>query len=184
VAGLLLLAMALPVSSWAEGAPVPIRLQVELLFMIAGHDRNLSARAGGHVRTLVLTKETDGSAHVAAQFQAAAAAKPFVAGLPHQVEVAPFTRPSALAEACKARRVAIVYLTTGFTDREASAIGEALEGCSVLTATAAPAMVRHGIVLGFDLVSGRVKLLFDRVQASRQRVDFGPEVLALTAVPR
>ncbi|HTN54529.1 MAG TPA: YfiR/HmsC family protein [Anaeromyxobacter sp.] len=176
------LTLALPLAAGAEDVPVPVGLQAELLVMIAGHDRNLPARAGAEVRTLVLTKAGDESAHAAAQFKAAAAAKPTVAGLPHVVEVAPFTTGPAVAELCRARHASIVYLTPGFTAADAAAIGKALEGESVLTASATPAMVKKGVVLGFDLVSGRAKLLVDLTQAAKQRVAFGPDVLALMAV--
>jgi hypothetical protein len=179
--GLLLILVA-PATARAEEVPVPVNLQAELLFMIASHDRNLPARAGGHVLTLVLTNASGDSARGAAQFKAAAAAKTSVAGLPHSVEVAVFTGAAALAQTCAARRVAIVYLTPGFTGGEVAAIGRALEGGNVLTVAAAPALVKKGAVLGFDLVSGRAKLLVDLTRAAKQRVAFGADVLGLMAV--
>ncbi|BDG06921.1 YfiR/HmsC family protein [Anaeromyxobacter paludicola] len=183
-AGALCVALALagPGAARAEDVPVPLNLQADLLFMIAGHDHNLAARAGGEVRTLVLTKAGNESAHAAAQFKVAAAGKAKVAGLPHAVEVAPYAGAAELAETCRARRLSIVYLTPGFTAAEAGAIGQALEGGNVLTVAAAPAMVKRGVVLGFDLVSGRAKLLVDLKQAAKQRVSFGADVLGLMAV--
>jgi hypothetical protein len=167
----------------AEDVPVPLTLQADLLFMVAAHDRNLPARAGAEVRTLVLAKPGDEASKLAAgQFRAAAAGKATVAGLPHAVEVVPYAGAAALAEDCKARRVAVVYLTPGFSGADATAIGKALEGGNVLTAAATPSLVKKGVVLGFDLVSGRAKLLVDLTQAARQRVAFGPDVLGLMAV--
>jgi hypothetical protein len=182
LARLLLLALALPAAGLADEVPVPVNLQAEMLFMIAGHDRNLPARGGSEVRTLILTKANNDSARAAAQFKAAASAKTVVAGLPHAVEVAAFTGAAALAEACKAKHLAIVYLTPGFTAAETAAIGQALEGGNVLTVSATPALVKKGVVLGFDLVSGRAKILVDLTQAAKQRVSFDPEVLGLMAV--
>jgi hypothetical protein len=173
---------SLPARGRAEDVPVPVNLQADLLFMIAGHDHNLPARGGGEVRTLVLTKASDDSTRAAAQFKAAAAAKAVVAGLPHSVEVARFTGGPALAEACKAKRLAIIYLTPGFSAADATAIGQALAGGNVLTVAASPAMVKQGVVLGFDLVAGRAKLLVDLTQAAKQHVAFGPDVLGLMAV--
>ncbi|HUK65942.1 MAG TPA: YfiR/HmsC family protein [Anaeromyxobacteraceae bacterium] len=174
------MALALPTASLAEEVSVPVNLQTEMLSMLAGHDRNLPARAGSEVHTLVLTKANDDSARAAAQFKAAA--KPVVAGLAQVVEVAAYGGAPALAEACKAKHLAIVYLTPGFTAAEATAIGQALEGGNVLTVAANPALVKKGIVLGFDLVSGRAKILVDLTQAAKQRVSFDPEVLGLMAV--
>ncbi len=179
----LLAALALPAR--AEDVPVPINLQADLLFMIAAQDRNLPERAGEVVRVLIVVKAGEEAARAAAQFKAAAAAgKPKVAGLPHAEEVVPFAGAAALAEACKARRAAILYLAPGFTGAEATAIGQALEGGNVLSAAAEPGLVTKGVVLGFDLVAGRAKLLVDLTQAGKQRVSFSPEVLGLMAVSR
>jgi hypothetical protein len=180
--GLLALAAAAPLAARAEDVPVPINLQAELLFMIAAHDRNLPARAGAEVRTLILVKASDDSARAAAQFRATAAAKPKVAGLPHAAETMTFTTAAAVAEACRSRGIAVLYLAPGFTAAEATAVGQALEGGNVLSASASPALVRKGVVLGFDLVSGRAKLLVDLTQAARQKVSFGADVLGLMAV--
>jgi hypothetical protein len=179
---LALVALAAARPARAEDVPVPVGLQADLLYVIAAHDRNLTARAAGQVRTLVVAKSGDDAAHAAAQFRTAAAAKATVAGLPHAVEASTFTTAAALAEACQTRHLAIVYLAPGFTAAEAGAIGHALEGANVLTVAASPAMVKKGVVLGFDLVSGRAKLLVDLTQAAKQRVAFGADVLGLMAV--
>lgn len=178
-------ALALAATARAEDVPVPVNLQADLLFMIAAHDQNLAARAGSAVRTLVLVKPGDEAARAAAQFQAAASSgKPRIAGLPHVEEVLPYATPAGVAEACKAKGAAILYLAPGFTAAEAAAIGQALEGVSVLTASASPALVKKGVVLGFDLVGGRAKLLADLAQAARQHVAFRAEVLGLMAVSK
>src|SRR5882672_3586136 len=91
VTGTLLLALALPRAGRADDVAVPIGLQADLLFIIASHDRNLPARGGGQVLTLILTKANDASTRAAAQFKPAASAKTTVAGLPHDVQVMPFT---------------------------------------------------------------------------------------------
>jgi hypothetical protein len=176
--------LAFPLGARADSVPVPISLQADLLYMIAAHDLNLPARSGGEVRTLVVTKSTDDSSLAAAQFKAAATAKSAVAGLPHVVRIAPFTTAPALAEACRSNRLSIVYLTPGFSGLEAAAIARALEGGSVLTVAAAPAMVKRGAVLGFTLVSGRARLLVNLAQAAKQRVAFGDDVLGLMAAPQ
>jgi len=171
-------------SARADDVPVPINLQADLLYMIVGHDRNLAARAGGTVHTLVLTKSGDEGVRASARFRSAAAAKAAVAGLPHVVEVEQYTTPAALADACRTRHIAIVWLSPGFSGAEAAAIGHALAGVSVLTASASPAVVHKGIVLGFDLSAGRTRILADLTQAAKQHVAFGPDVLGLMAVSR
>ena len=54
----------------------------------------------------------------------------------------------------------------------------------MLTVSAVPALVKQGVVLGFDLTAGRAKLLVDLNQAAKQRVAFGADVLGLMAVSR
>jgi hypothetical protein len=53
---------------------------------------------------------------------------------------------------------------------------------SLLTVGATPEYVESGIVLGFDLVSGRPKLLINLSQARKQQVDFPASVLRLMKV--
>lgn len=168
----------------ADEVVVPVSLQAELLFMIAAHDTNLPARAGGEVRVLIAVKPGEQASRAAAQFKAAASSRPRIAGLPHREEVVPFEGAASLAETCKARSAAILYLAPGFTVAEATAVGQALEGGNVLSASAEPMLVRKGVVLGFDLVGGRAKLLVDLTQAAKQRVSFSPEVLGLMAVTK
>ena len=133
---------------------------------------------------LIVVKPGEEAARAAAQLEAAAAGKPKLAGLPHAEEVVQFSGATALAATCKARSASIIYLAPGFTGAEATAIGQALEGGNVLTASAEPGLVKKGVVLGFDLVGGRAKLLVDLAQAGKQRVSFSAEVLRLVAVSR
>src|SRR5258706_418637 len=52
----------------------------------------------------------------------------------------------------------------------------------VLRVAAVPDYVRDGIVLGFDVVSGRPKLLFNLPQAKLQKVALAASVLKLMTV--
>ncbi len=177
--------LALAPPARAADVPVPIELQAELLFIIAAQDKNLPERAGEVVRVLIVAKPGEEAARAAARFKAAAAAgKPKVAGLPHAEEVLSFAGAAALAETCKARSASIIYLAPGFTAAEATAIGQALEGGNVLTASAEPGLVKKGVVLGFDFVAGRARLLVDLTRAAKQRVSFSAEALGLMAVAK
>ncbi|HEX7668231.1 MAG TPA: YfiR/HmsC family protein, partial [Polyangiaceae bacterium] len=67
-------------------------------------------------------------------------------------------------------------------DSDTDAIGTALQGADLLTVSTVPSYVQHGIVLGFDLVSGHPKLLVHLRQARSQQVALRPEVLKLMRV--
>jgi len=179
--GLLAALLATAGPARGEEPTVPVNLQADLLFTIAGHDLNLAARAGAVVKTLVLAKGDDASRQAAAQFRQVAAERPKVGALPHQVEEATFSTPAALAEAVRAQRLSIVYLAPGFSVAEVTAIGQALDGLSVLSVSPVPAMARRGPVLCFSLVSGHARILLDPGQAARQQVAFSPEVLHMVA---
>ena len=88
---------------------------------------------------------------------------------------------TALADLVRAKKAAIVYFGPGF-GTQTPQIRETFTPLNVLTAGAVPDYVRAGIVLGFDLVSGRPKLLIHLGQARKQQVAFPASVLNLMKV--
>ena len=86
-----------------------------------------------------------------------------------------------LAGLCRSRKIAIVFFGSGFHD-DVEAIRDALSGVDVLSAAGVPEYVPSGIVLGFDVVSGRPKLLVHLGQAKRQNVSLRAEALKLMKV--
>jgi hypothetical protein len=166
----------------AESIAVPIRLQAELLAKMASYDRNFQARTGERVRTLLLTKLGDPeSARAGAEMKTALASIPSIGGLPHDEELASYADAAALADICRARKVSILYVAPGFS-QQVDTMREAVSQLSLLTVGSLADYVPNGIVLGFDLVSGRSKLLVNLTQARRQQIDFRAEVLKLTRV--
>ncbi len=154
-----------------------------LLAKVAGYDKNLPARAGDRVHVLIVTKNgSDESSRVASQADKALGDQDTIGGLPHDRATAAFSDAAALARLCRSRRIAIVYLTPGFSDGEVTAIAAAFSGADILSASAVASHVPLGIVLGFDLVSGKPKLLVHLGQAKRQHVDLSAEVLKLMKV--
>jgi hypothetical protein len=76
-----------------------------------------------------------------------------------------------------------VYLTPGFDD-DVPRIGASLRGVDVLSLGAVPDYVSQGVVLGFDLESGKPKILINLDQAKQQNVSFPADVLRLMKVYR
>jgi hypothetical protein len=172
---------------WCQAAAtqpveVPLRLQAELLAKVAAYDREFAARARGRALVFVVVKANDaGSQRVAEQLSAELGVLEQIGGLPHAEETIRYASPAALAELCKNRMPAIVYLSTGFSE-EIGSIAQALEGQSILSVGAVASYVPKRMVLGFDSESGKPKLLVHLDQARRQRVAFKPELLALARV--
>jgi hypothetical protein len=166
----------------AELVAVPIELQAELLAKVAAYDRNMTARAGDRVQVLLLTNQGDAeSARFAARMQLALSSIAQIGGLPHDERIAPFTSAADLAQQCRTRHIAIVILAPGLGDH-VTAIRDALNGVDVLSVASVPDYVQQGVVLGFDVVSGKPKLLVHLTQARRQHVELRAEVLKLMRV--
>jgi len=168
--------------SRAEEAVLPIALQVELLVKVASYDRNFQQRAGDRAHIFIFTKPGNGdSARVAAQVEAGLARAAEIGGLPHDEVITPYRSAAEVANLCRAQRAAIVFFGPGFRE-EVAAIREALDGVDVLSVSAIPEYVEAGIVLGFDVASGRPELLVNLPQAKRQKVALRADVLRLMKV--
>jgi hypothetical protein len=162
---------------------VPIAVQAVLLAKVAAYDRNLPARANGRVNVIIVSKPRDVDADRAAvAMQKALGALPAIAGMAHDDERIDSANPAEIAAILRTRRPAIVYLTSGFDVDETRAIVRVMTGADVLSVGGSPAYVPWGIVLGFDLVSGRPKLLVHLAQARRQNVSLTSNVLKLMRV--
>lgn len=168
----------------AQGASVPAQVQAELLSKLASYDRNFVARAGSRVRVLVVVKAKDAKSKLfAASIRGALGNVPQIGGLPHDEALVAFESASMLAERCRSERAAIVYLTPGF-EKEVESIRASLRGVDVLSVSAVPEQVPAGVVIGFELVSGRPKILVNLPQARDQNVSFTADVLKLMKVYR
>jgi hypothetical protein len=167
----------------AKDVVVPVALQAELFAKVIAHDRNVATRAGGRLRIHVVAKAKDpDSVRIAAQLHALIAQRGIIAGLPVEVAVTEWEVPAVMAATCKSAGVSVLYLSTGFTSAEVTEMAGALAGTDIFTVAADPLMVTSGALLGFDLVSGRPKLVFHLAQARRQNVAVQAGVLQLMKV--
>jgi hypothetical protein len=166
--------------AWADEVIVPVDLQVSLLSKVAPYDRNFAARAGDAARVLVVRKGGAEAIRTATQLEKALSEISDIGGLPVRVSSASYSSPKELADLCNAQSAAIVCFSAGFQG-DIPAIAEALSGVNILSVTVTNA-VAAGVVLGFDLVSGKPKLLCNLTQARKQNVSFKSEVLKLMRV--
>jgi YfiR/HmsC-like len=166
----------------ADDLVVPPDLQAELLIKVAPYDRNFAARAGELARVLVMTRPNDAaSLGAGVQFERALSRRGAIGSVKSRIEVRPFAGAPALKAICTSDRVSIVYFSTGF-GAETDAIADGLSGLDLLSVAATPELVQRRMVLGFELTSGRPKLLVNLAQARRQNVAFRAEVLKLMKV--
>ncbi len=182
LACLTLFAATLARSIGAEEPTVPIGLQTELIAKVAGYDRHYLARAGAKAHVLIVSKAGDpDSVKAANQAKAALGALQEIAGLPHEEASITYSGAKALVDEIAKQSAAIVYISSGLSN-ELAGIADALTGKDVLTVAAIAGDVPKGVVLGFDLVSGKPKLLVHLTQARKQNAAFRAEALKLMKV--
>ncbi len=167
----------------ADTLEVPVGLQAALLAKVAEYDRNFAARAGDRIHVLLLVKDGNAdSARVAQAMQSALGHRDQIAGIQHDEQIATYTNASDLAALCRDLRVTVAYFGPGFGPKDIEAVRASLEGVDVLSVASVPQYVEQGIVLGFDLISGKPKLLFNLTQAKKQHVQMRGEALKLMKV--
>lgn len=161
---------------------VPYPLQAQLMAKVASYDRRFRERNGSRVLALIVTKRGNPeSAQVAQQVKAALGEISTIGDLPHQEDIVQYDGADALARLARERRAGIVYFGPGF-DGDVASIRRALTSARALTVAAVPDYVTSGIVLGFDLVSGKPKLLVHLAAALEQGIEFRADVLRLMKI--
>lgn len=173
----------LPRRALATGdVAVPVPLQMDLLLKVAGHDRNLPARARGTVRLLILTKREDSQSKNVGEQAARALSGKDVKGMPTEIVTQMFSDGPTLTERVRDGHVSILYAAPGFGPRELLTIARSLAGLSVLSSGALAHFVETAVALGFDLVGGKPKLLINVRRAREQGVDLSSQVIKLAKV--
>jgi hypothetical protein len=171
-------------SGLAQVSSVPAEIQAELLAKLEGYDRGFATRAGDTARILLVVKPGSAKSQLSAdEMRSALARIERIGGLPHQETVVPYAGAQGLAERCRTEKIAVVYFTPGFDD-DIDALRAALGDDNVLSLGAVSDYVQRGVVLGFELESGKPKILINLDQARRQGVNFSSDVLRLMTVYR
>lgn len=184
VLGAALLPLLSTQSVTADTALVPADMQAELLSKLAGYDRNFEARAGSQAVILLVVKPKNPQSNTSAAIMRSALGRlNLVGGLPHREQIVLYEGAEALAKLCRSQRAAVVYLTPGFDD-QLEPLGGVLSDVDILSLAAVPDYVPRGIVLGFELVSGKPKIVLNLPQAKKQNVSFKADVLKLMKVYR
>jgi hypothetical protein len=166
----------------ADEVTVPPRVQAQLLAAVASFQTNMKLGSDGAVQILVLTKEGDAeSDRVAHQLTAALGDMRKIMRRAHRETIEPFHGGAALAATCRERGISVVYVAPGL-GAVLPEIAQSLRGSAVLTAGAVPAFVARGVVLGFDLVSGRAEMLFNPTQMRALDARFPASIFQLMRI--
>jgi hypothetical protein len=177
----LALAASLPRLAFAEDIAVPLPMQVQLFSSVADYDKGFAERAKGKVKIVLLTSKNPDSARAASQIQGALGRAANIAGMPHEESTVKFESGAALANLVKSQGISVVFVMPGFQS-EIADIKKSLDGVNVLTVATLGSYVQQGIVLGFDVISGKPKLLVNLPQSRAQKVAFKAELLKMVKV--
>jgi hypothetical protein len=184
VLSLALLASLFARTGAAASSVVPSDLQATLMSKLAAYDRNFQARAGSTAVVLIVVKPGNPrSALSGASMKSELSKLERIGGMPHRETLVHFDSAAALASRCRSDGADIVYVTPGLEDQIPD-LQNALAGVDTISVSAVPESVPAGVVLGFQLVSGRPKILLNLAQAKRQNVDFKADVMKLMKVYR
>jgi hypothetical protein len=166
----------------AEEVTVPPRVQAQLMAAVVSFQTNLNFGADGAVQILVLTKDGDAeSDRLAHQLTAALGDMKKIMRRPHRETIEPFRTGAALVTACHDRRISVVYVAPGLGPAVPEIV-QALRGSAVMTVGAVATYVSRGIVLGFDLVSGRAEMLFNPTQMRALNAQFPASIFQLMRI--
>lgn len=164
-----------------DEAVVPAVLQAELLARMLRYDRAFQVDAGARVSVLVVHRTSAQSESVGRQLAAALGTVDTVGGIAHQEVLVPFSTVDALVKTVETTGSRVVVFAPGFA-ADARAIVDALDGRKLMTVSSTPRGVEEGLVLGFDLVDGKPRMLFNLTSSRRQKADFRAEVIKLMTV--
>jgi hypothetical protein len=174
------------VASWrlahAEAPSVPLQLQVELSTKIVEYVQAPSISSLPVVRIGIIVKATSPeSMRAGAELKAAFDRVTTLAGRAHEQSLIVWPGAKALADQVQRQGLTILYLTPGL-DSEVEPLSGALVGLPVVTITAIDSFVANGALIGFELLSGHPKMIFNLRQAKKQQVTLRAAVMKLMRI--
>jgi len=169
-------------SARAEEPSVPLQLQVDLTAKVLEYSQNPAPQSAGVIRIGILVRSNSvESMHFGTELKASLGRVAKIAGQAHEESIINWTTPAAFAAEVKRQNLFAVYVTPGLRG-DMPAIAHALEGAAVVTVAAIDTYVPAGAVLGFELVSGRPKMIFNMGQAKKQQLALRAQVMKLMRI--
>lgn len=174
--------MVLWSSARADTPGVPLQLQVELSNKVIEYVQEPPVLSLDRIRIGIVVKSSSPeSMRAGAELKAAFDRVVTAGGRPHEQSILEWTSAKALAEQAKNRGLVVLYFTPGL-DAEIGPSAAALVGHRVMTIGAVDSFVAGGVVLGFELVSGHPKMVFNLRQAKKQEVVLRAAVMKLMRI--
>ena len=169
-------------SARADGPSVPLPLQVELSTKVIEYVQLPPVLSLDRIRIGIVVKSgSPESMRAGAELKAGFDRVARMAGHPHEQIIVEWSSPKALAEHSRSLSLTVLYFTPGL-DAEIGPTAAALAGQSIVTIGAVDSFVSNGLLLGFELVSGHPKMIFNLRQAKKQEVVLRAAVIKLMRI--
>jgi hypothetical protein len=185
IARTLLLALAGLVawrSALADTASVPLHLQVDLCTKIIEYIQEPALLSLDRVRIGIVVKSSSPeSTRAGAELKAAFDRAVMAGGRPHEQSIVEWSSAQGLVDEARSRSLMVLYFTPGL-DAEIASSAAALVGRRIMTIGAVDSFVVSGVILGFELVSGHPKMVFNLKQAKKQEVVLRAAVMKLMRI--
>jgi hypothetical protein len=173
------MALTATFSAAAEEPAVPLQLQVNLTVKVVAYAQDPPAGVL-HIGILTKTRSAE-SLRFATELKAAFDRIDAIASRSHDQAILEWTGPASLADEITRRGLYLLYVTPGL-DAEVPEIARTLESISLITVAATDSYVPSGAILGFELVSGHPRMVFNLTQAKKQSVFFRAAVMKLMRI--
>ncbi len=165
----------------ADEVAVPIRLQLELLERVVRYERGFGSESTP-VHVLVVGRNGSAeSARVTAQLLAGLRQSRRLGGRPMDVTQVSYTSAAALRSEVRRVDANVLYLGARL-DGEIPLIAAALSETTLITVSAVAADVDRGMVLGFELVSSRPRIVVNLTAARASGLRFNAQFLRLVRI--
>jgi hypothetical protein len=166
----------------AEDLAMPAEIEAKLSGKVAAYERTFAERAGSKVVVAIVAQGGDAdSMHAATSMQAAFHALDDIGGLPHEELIVPWSNGPSLTATCLERKVSMIFVAPGLGS-DIEAIVRTLEAMAILSVAGSVSYVERGLVVGFDLVSGRPKVVINLGMAKKQNLRFRSDLLSLARI--
>jgi hypothetical protein len=166
----------------ADTSSVPLQLQVDLSNKVLEYVQEPPVLSLDRIRIGIVVKTSSPeSMRAGAELKAAFDRVVMAGGRPHEQSIVDWSSAQALVGQARKQRLTVLYFTPGL-DAEIGPSAAALSGQRIMTIGGVDSFVRDGVILGFELVSGHPKMVFNLKQAKKQEVVLRAAVMKLMRI--
>jgi hypothetical protein len=166
----------------ADDPSVPLQLQVDFTAKILEYVQDPPAVSLDRVRIgIVVNQGSAESTRAGAELKVAFGRLGTIGGRAHEQSIVDWSGAAPLIADSRRQGLTVLYFTPGL-GAQVQMVARALDGQRLMTIAAVDSYVRDGVLLGFELVSGHPKMIFNLAQSKRQGVVLRAAVMKLMRI--